>query len=39
MERWLRELEQKTKAQVKVLTVQTTDGEDMFGFVQRHAEF
>ncbi len=38
LEGWLRELEQKTTAQVKVLTVKTTDGEDFFGFVQRHAE-
>ncbi len=38
MEGWLRELEQKTTAQVKVLTVPTTDGEDFFEFVQRHAE-
>ena len=38
MEGWLRELEQKTTAQVKVLTVPTTGGEDFFGFVQRHAE-
>ena len=38
MEGWLRELERKTTAQVKVLTVPTTDGEDIFGFVQRHAE-
>jgi len=38
LEGWLRELEQKTTAQVKVLTVPTTDGEDMFTFVQRHAE-
>ncbi len=37
MEGWLRELEQKTTAQVKVLTVPTTDGEDFFTFVQRHA--
>ncbi len=35
---WLRELEQKTTAQVKVLTVATTNGEDFFTFVQRHAE-
>lgn len=35
---WLRELEQKTTAQVKVLTVATTNGEDFFSFVQRHAE-
>jgi len=34
----LRELEQKTTTQVKVLTVPTTDGEDLFSFVQRHAE-
>ena len=38
LEGWLRELEQKTTAQVKVLTVQTTDGEDIFSFTQRHAE-
>ncbi|MCH7885569.1 MAG: TPM domain-containing protein [Planctomycetes bacterium] len=38
LEGWLRELEQKTTAQVKVLTVSSTDGEDVFGFVQRHAE-
>ena len=38
LEGWLRELEQKTTAQVKVLTVQSTEGEDMFGFAQRHAE-
>ena len=38
LEGWLRELEQKTTAQVKVLTVQTTEGEDIFSFVQRHAE-
>lgn len=35
---WLRELEQKTTAQVKVLTVPTIDGEDFFAFTQRHAE-
>ena len=35
---WLRELEQKTTAQVKVLTVATTNGEDFFSFVHRHAE-
>jgi len=38
LEGWLRELEQKTGAQVKILTVPTTEGEDFFGFVQRHAE-
>lgn len=38
LEGWLRELEQKTTAQVKVLTVPTTDGEDSFNFVHRHAE-
>lgn len=38
MEAWLSELERKTTAQVKVLTVQTTDGEPFFDFVQRHAE-
>lgn len=36
MEGWLKELEQKTGAQVKVLTVQTTDNEDIFQFAQRH---
>ncbi len=38
LEGWLRELEQKTTAQVKVLTVPTIEGEDLFGFTQRHAE-
>lgn len=38
LEGWLRELEQKTSAQVKVLTAPTTDGEDVFGFCHRHAE-
>lgn len=38
IEGWLRELEQKTTAQIKLLTVQTTDGEDVFGFGMRHAE-
>ncbi len=38
LENWLRELEQKTTAQVKVLTVRTTAGEDFFSFVHRHAE-
>ncbi len=38
MESWLGELEQKTTAQVKVLTVQTSDGEDAFTFGMRHAE-
>ena len=38
VEGWLRELEQKTTAQVKILTVPTTDGEDIVGFAQRHAE-
>lgn len=37
LEGWLKELEQKTTAQVKVLTVRTTGDEDFFGFVQRHA--
>jgi uncharacterized protein len=36
LEGWLRELEQKSTAQVKVLTVQSTQGEDFFGFAQRH---
>lgn len=38
LEGWLRELEQKTTAQVKVLTVSTTDGEAIFDLTQRHAE-
>ena len=38
LEAWLGELEQKTTAQLKVLTVPTIDGEDIFGFAQRHAE-
>lgn len=38
IEGWLRELEQKTTAQVKLLTVPTTDGEDVFQFAFRHAE-
>ncbi len=38
LEGWLRELEQKTTSQIKVLTVETTGDEDFFGFVQRHAE-
>lgn len=38
LEGWLRELEQRTTAQVKVMTVPTTGGEDVFGFAQRHAE-
>lgn len=33
---WLAELQEKTTSQVKVLTVPTTDGEDVFGFAQRH---
>jgi len=33
---WLAELRQKTGAFVLVVTVPTTDGEDFFGFVQRH---
>ena len=38
LENLLRELEQKTTAQVKVLTVASTEGEDPFSFGQRHAE-
>jgi uncharacterized protein len=37
MERMLAELEQRTTAQVKVLTVPTTGGESVFDFAQRHA--
>lgn len=35
LENYLKELDQKTTAQVKVLTVPTTDGEDIFPFAQR----
>jgi uncharacterized protein len=38
LEAWLKELEQKTTAQVKVLTVRTTGDEPFFDFVQRHAD-
>ncbi len=38
LERWLRELEQKTTVQIKILTVPTVEGEEFFGFTQRHAE-
>ena len=38
LEGWLVELAAKTGSQVKVLTVTTTEGEDWFGFVQRHAD-
>lgn len=33
---WLRELEQKTTTQIKVLTVPSTGDEDIFTFTQRH---
>jgi uncharacterized protein len=35
---WLKELEQQTGDEVKVLIVKTTQPEDFFGFVQRHSE-
>ena len=35
---YLTELEQKTGAQIIVLTIDTTGGEDIFGFAMRHAE-
>ena len=38
LENLLRELEQKTGAQVKLLTVPHLQGEDVFTFTQRHAE-
>ncbi|MCG3127506.1 MAG: hypothetical protein CHACPFDD_02366 [Phycisphaerae bacterium] len=38
LEGWLRDLEQKTGAQLKVLSVTSTDGEDPFQFGHRHAE-
>jgi uncharacterized protein len=34
----LAELQQKTGAQVKLLTVRSTDGEDFFTYVHRHAD-
>jgi len=36
LERYLEELEQKTTAQVKVLTVREDEGEDIASFAQRH---
>lgn len=36
LENWLKELEQKTTAQVKVLTVKSLGDEDIFSFSQRH---
>jgi len=38
MEAWLAELSQKTTANVIVLAVRSTEGEDFFSFVQRHAD-
>jgi len=38
LEGWLRELQQKTGAQIKILTVATLDGEPAFDFFLRHAE-
>jgi uncharacterized protein len=38
MDGWLQELQEKTGAQVKVLTVRTTGGEDFFTFVERQFE-
>jgi uncharacterized protein len=38
LESWLKELETRTTAQVKVLTVPTTQGESAFDFGMRHAE-
>lgn len=38
LETLLRELEEKTTAQVKLLTVKSLQGEDAFAFAQRHAE-
>jgi len=35
---YLTELEQKTGAQIILLTLDTTGGEDIFGFAMRHAE-
>ena len=38
LEGWLRELQQKTGAQIKILTVATLDGEPAHDFFLRHAE-
>ena len=38
LEEYLKELELKTTAQIKLLTVPTTGGEDIFAFAQRHFE-
>ena len=38
LEGWLRELQQKTGAQIKILTVATLEGEPDFEFFLRHAE-
>lgn len=38
LEGWLQELDQKTTAQVKLLTVPTLDGDDLFQFTQRQFE-
>ena len=38
LEKLLKELEKQTGAQVKVLTVRSTEGEGIFEFTQRHAE-
>jgi uncharacterized protein len=38
LENLLKQLEQKTTTQVKLLTVPTLDGEDIFTFSQRHAD-
>jgi uncharacterized protein len=37
LEKLLKDLENKTTAQVKLLVVETTSGEDIFDFSQRHA--
>lgn len=38
LESLLKQLEQKTTTQIKLLTVPTLDGEDIFAFSQRHAD-
>ena len=38
LEDWLKQLEQKTTAQVKILTVPSLDDEDVVSFSQRHFE-
>ena len=38
LEQLLKQLETKTTTQIKILTVPSLDGEDIFAFSQRHAD-